>query len=898
MSLNDLRPSSGGFSRHLLQGNVKAASSTSSSHQQPPTSTSTSPASASSTSLPLRSSYAPPMSTKKLYTGSSSSSNSFAAAIAYEPPKQRVPTIHTAALPQHAHANVHFERQPPPTIGQHMTNGQSSSTSNGTSGGSPFILSHANHSSLSASPSPPPSSSSSSNNSSSFHGHAVKMPRDSPFLPRSSPTSSTSSSRHSHLSSSPSPSPSPSSVLSSVTGEAPDRHAVEAAMLNDIGLFRDRARAQVTVESLLREKRDTERQLAKARAKDMATINSILPPVPSSESNSNTSPYGSPNASPSSSPSPSPPSQSQSQLDMSLITSLTQRLSTVEKIASKQAKSLGMKDVLIADLQSKVRSIEHSQDAALLYSLQTDLSAARTENDELKKQLTEMESFLNDYGLVWVGYRAGAGANTTSDKHANDDEKNDAPGISSPITTEATSSSPTTSPPSLSSSTTPSTIFFDVPSFIASVNELNSIATDGSNLRIHTTPAGVTKFLPPISLDLILYKDGMWFRNGPLRSWNMPAAQEFVKDIEEGFFPYELKEEFPDGVALAVIDRSKHFCHQHANTSATTSSNATPNPTFTAFKGKGNRLEDGKEVVGSGSLTATITTTTPATTVSSPTYADVGTVTTGDVVPPANSSPSPSPSPLHSSSPSLSPHPQLSPHAPPPQPLDSFLSKLPTHVIQNGKIVEVRGEIGKMLTGGAGAKRQPTTASAIPNLSPHPPSASPPPPSVSPAAVSASSSILIPTPALALIQTRESLSPSERAALPALPAIATLQVKMDPSDQSPLLLMKVEYNTTLGQVREYIQERRKDQSIPFELRTAYPPRNFSTNENERTLSEAGLTPNANLFVRNKRPLSGYRNRQVEQPKPDESWSTPPTAEDSATSTATPAPRRSPLSLLI
>ncbi len=63
-------------------------------------------------------------------------------------------------------------------------------------------------------------------------------------------------------------------------------------------------------------------------------------------------------------------------------------------------------------------------------------------------------------------------------------------------------------------------------------------------------------------LDLIIYKDGMWFRNGPLRQWNLKIAKDFIKDIMDGFFPYELKEEYPDGISIAaelVLPAAKNF---------------------------------------------------------------------------------------------------------------------------------------------------------------------------------------------------------------------------------------------------------------------------------------------------------------------------------------------------
>lgn len=607
-------------------------------------------------------------------------------------------------------------------------------------------------------------------------------------------------------------------------------------MLADIGLFRDRARTHATVESLLKEKREADR-LAKARAKDMSTINSILIPPASAAASFSSSPSPSPSSPSVPSSSPPPSSSPSSALDMSLITSLTQRLSTVEKIASKQAKSLGLKDRLLNDLQMQLKSLESNHDASLLYKLQKDLEEVRSENDSLKKQLSEMETFLNDYGLVWVGFRAGSGGSGTTDETTSTSEDETRTSHSDEHSNETPTAINTTT---TTTGVASNDIYFDVPSFLASVNELNMIASDGSSMRIHTNVHGVTKFLPPVSLDLILYKDGMWFRNGPLRVWSLKESREFIKDIQEGYFPYELKDEYPEGVCLAIIDRSKVYCHDmKMNGGASNSTNPSASSTsFTAFAGKGNRLEDGKEVEGSSPNTSPATATAAAA---------------------ASGVPTP---------------PTLSSAAPPPQPLESFLSKLPSHVIQNGKVIEVRGEIGKMLTNGTAGRQTspspspPTTTStnASPPIAAGVVSSSPPPPATS---------LLLPTPALTLIRAREAATPEERLKLGPLPPIATLQIKMDPTDESRPILLKLLHTTTVKQVKEYINQVRKDVSILYELRTTYPPRNFLKEDDERTILEAGLTPNAQLFVRNKRPVSGYRQRSVvEQPKPDESWNTP------------------------
>jgi hypothetical protein len=864
----------GGFSRHLMQAGAlpRSTVATTNNHSgpsggPPASSTAASTGSASSASAASKSSYTPAAPASSLLgrklSGSPIHTSTSASAATTTPP--------------------HFERQPPPTITSAYV----------PASASPFLLSSSGGSAAAI------SSSVTRDPAVSHVSHAVRMPRDTPKAPPRPSHVGVGASSHHHLSkwnSSPSPPASGSPLVAAASGDVADLHAAEQSMLDDIGLFRQpRTSAQVTVESLLRDKRrereaaekDEEKRLqklqaspsaspeppsssrhekldrerlAKTRAKDMATIHSILaPPTASSGGRSS-------------------PTTSQSALDMSLITSLTQRLSTLERIASKQAKSLGQKDVIISDLQFKVRSMTQSQDAQLLYELQKEAQQQQTAAEALRKQVTEMESFLNDYGLVWCGFRAehtGSEAGTVDGsspvpQHQHSSTQVDDSTVSASPRDPTASPSEAASPsPEPAASVLSSTIYFDVGSFLASVSELNSIATEGQNLRIHTTSSGVTKFLPPASLDLLLYKNGMFFRNGPLRSWASKEARDFIRDVEEGFFPYELKEEYPDGVCLAVIDRSKYICPDRTTGAVSLLSSSTAarmeedgRAKFTAFAGKGMRLEDGKVVEGPTATAGTSTTNV------------------------ASSTPSASPKLTSSTAASL---------PPPSLPLSTFLAALPAQtILPSGKVVEVRGEVQKMLKGGEGRSEQQSTAAS--RGSPPPSSgvsASPSPPAPSVVVTP----ILIDTPVLRLLQAREaaalaadpSTSAAAAASLPALPSFTTLQVKLDPSDRSPPLLMKMRADDQVRMIREFVdREREKNggSNPPYELRSTYPARHYAL-EDKRTLLEAGMVPNASLFIRNARPHSGYRQRS-EQPKPDESWSTFPASPSAPPAVPAPA----------
>ena len=84
--------------------------------------------------------------------------------------------------------------------------------------------------------------------------------------------------------------------------------------------------------------------------------------------------------------------------------------------------------------------------------------------------------------------------------------------------------------------------------------------------------------------------------------------------------------------------------------------------------------------------------------------------------------------------------------------------------------------------------------------------------------------------------------------------IATLQVKSEDGRQT--FILKLQYDETLFALRKYIDTHRaklaKEQGMPapgakYEIRSAFPARSYA--EAKETLREAGLVPNATLFLR-------------------------------------------------
>ncbi|KAK9506943.1 hypothetical protein O3M35_008788 [Rhynocoris fuscipes] len=92
-----------------------------------------------------------------------------------------------------------------------------------------------------------------------------------------------------------------------------------------------------------------------------------------------------------------------------------------------------------------------------------------------------------------------------------------------------------------------------IPNFekvFSSIDDLNIMASEP---QIVHTRSGAT-FKRCELLNLTLYKDGMVVENTPFRQYTATSVQQFFRDIEDGYYPTELKGAYPQGVVFKVVD--------------------------------------------------------------------------------------------------------------------------------------------------------------------------------------------------------------------------------------------------------------------------------------------------------------------------------------------------------
>ncbi|XP_070315069.1 UBX domain-containing protein 11 isoform X3 [Odocoileus virginianus] len=199
--------------------------------------------------------------------------------------------------------------------------------------------------------------------------------------------------------------------------------------------------------------------------------------------------------------------------DSELVATLTRKLRDLEQ----QTRKIQALEELVETLE------EHQGKVSLQRQEELETVCAK-----LQRQVGEMERFLGDYGLQWVG--------EPTDQEDSEDGERDwmtakkfwKPG----------------------DSLVPPEVDFD--RLLASLKDLSELVGD-SDTQLMPVPDRVPRrTLEPIPLRL--YRNGLVMFDGPFRPFHDPSTQRCLRDILDGFFPSELQRLYPDGVPFKVSD--------------------------------------------------------------------------------------------------------------------------------------------------------------------------------------------------------------------------------------------------------------------------------------------------------------------------------------------------------
>ena len=407
-----------------------------------------------------------------------------------------------------------------------------------------------------------------------------------------------------------------------------------------------------------------------------------------------------------------------------LLTSMASRLTALEKSHRMLRTELVQKEREVLEWKRKYESIAEAANDDGVVKAAEQMQEMQRANLQLRNHVHEMESFLQDYGLIWVGAAATGNAGST---------------------TTSSSSTTATTNESLSANIGRR---IDFVQFFRRLEELNHLAGDGK-ASIVKNGRNARFQHDPEKISLSVFQDGLFIRRGPFRPFADTKTQRFVSDVLDGYFPPEFKDDYPNGIIFDVKDNTSNTYDSAVN--AAMSSTTTGENHFTAFGGQGNKI-------GGDSLT------------------------------------------------SMS--------------REEFLSRLPEKMITKGRVVSIRDSIASKLDGVDEEKEEGNSED-----------------------LSSNTVKIGATPALSMLQRS-----ATRGELHADDEVTTLRIK---TLKGGSLLLKMYFADTIGDLRAHVAQNMakgrtsKDQQ-EFDLRTSYPSRIFR--DDDITLLEAGLTPNAALIV--------------------------------------------------
>jgi hypothetical protein len=214
--------------------------------------------------------------------------------------------------------------------------------------------------------------------------------------------------------------------------------------------------------------------------------------------------------------------------DNDIVATMAARLTKTELTAQSQREEIKEKSVLIERLQKEVSLLRVQANG------NDEIFKTKEENEKLKQQIIDMEKFLNDYGLKWVGHGSVAGK-----KEGNLDVK----AINKDIDSQKL----------LYKINLPKEI--DIVVLERRVQELNfTIEKEGID-EIVKGDDGAHRFKKKEPVPLAFYKNGMVIAGFPFALYSSKEAMEAMQDILDGYFPTMLKSKFPNACLFKFINK-------------------------------------------------------------------------------------------------------------------------------------------------------------------------------------------------------------------------------------------------------------------------------------------------------------------------------------------------------
>lgn len=480
--------------------------------------------------------------------------------------------------------------------------------------------------------------------------------------------------------------------------------------------------------------------------------------------------------------------------DKELMRLMMNRIAVLEQTNQTKEDQLKAKDKRIKVLEDRMQIAEKARSEA---GPGTAMKELETHCLLLQQQVHEMETFLAEYGMVWVGEDPHDSSDVYIDERIYDDPDDCQTVSTSSVTDNTLTSDPfgvwrqdtslvaesVDSSDSNTSLPKPGALNIDFNRLIENINDLNVLA--GAGVAQIKKTSDRARFEIPEPVQLTIFANGILMFDGPFRPYTEPTTRQCVQDFLDGYFPSELQHRYPDGVPFVVTDLRGTFYQSKSG--------------HLAFTGEGQTLGGD---TGPSRLIPT------------------------RVVDQTKKIPLPSVSGLAAASQTVSPVPvNTAPtHLRKPLTQTQFLNKLPKSVIRDGKIIDVRDSIGNALSGTEN-KAGSTNVTLI-NTS---------------VTKEMSESV-----ANRNGPTADAVNSPQRPKS-SYQDVTTLRVVAEQGAHTYIVKMK--FSETIGDLRTYMDTQRRP-SAPYDIVSTFPHKIHKNNN--LTLEASGLTPNAVLHLKHQK----------------------------------------------
>ncbi|XP_076456956.1 UBX domain-containing protein 11-like [Babylonia areolata] len=331
--------------------------------------------------------------------------------------------------------------------------------------------------------------------------------------------------------------------------------------------------------------------------------------------------------------------------DHELIKLMMARLAIMEQKVQQQQQEIQTKDRRIKVLEDKLRIVGGARGDSNSSSQEGDNNSNNNQKRAkeleqhcllLQQQVHEMETFLADYGMVWVGEQDDPESDIYLEDHDSEADRKQKQADAGLILEDAEQASG-------------QSFNIDFDRLLENIQDLNVIAGEGE-ARVQRTTDGA-RLKRQEHVPITFYANGMMMFEGPFRPYTEPTAVQCVQDFLDGYFPSELQLRYPEGVPFSVRDmRDAYF---------------KPKKASDVFSGVGNTL--GGEIQPSRLIPTKLKETDATKHAKTSARSDGLSVTSDPPFPPVK--------------------------------VDVFLNKLPKSVVRDGKVIDIRDSVGKTLTG-------------------------------------------------------------------------------------------------------------------------------------------------------------------------------------------------------